>query len=152
MKKYTVHLTAEQRQQLQQRISAGQAAARKLTHARILLKTDQSEQGPGWGDEQISQALEVSVPTIERVRKRFVEQGLSDAIERRPQPERPEKRILNGKHEAYLIALACSEKPDGYARWSVRLLAHKMVELQYVDQVGRETIRQALKKMNSNRG
>ena len=152
MKKYPVYLTAEQRQQLQQVIWAGPARARTLTHARILLKADQSEQGPGWADEQISQALEVSVPTIERVRKRFVEHGLSEAIERRPQPERPEKRILNGKHEAYLIALSCSQKPEGHAQWSVRLLAQKMVELGYVEQVGRETIRVALKKMNSSPG
>ena len=108
--------------------------------------------GPGWTDEQIQQTLEVGLSTIERVRKRFVEQGLDEALNRRPQPERPEKRILNGKQEAYLIALSCSQKPEGYAQWSVRLLAHKMVELGYVEHVGRETIRVALKKMLSNRG
>src|SRR5262249_24838362 len=141
MKKYNVNLTAEQRQQLQQVISAGKAPARKQAHARILLKADQSEQGAGWSDEQISEALEVSMSTIERVRKRFAQQGLDEALNRRPQPERPEKRVLNGKHEAYRIALSCGEKPQGHNRWSVRLLAHKMVELKYVEQVGRETIR-----------
>ena len=94
----------------------------------------------------------MGLSTVERVRRRFVEHGLEEALARRPQPERPEKRIFNGQHEAYLIALACGEKPEGHERWSVRLLAHKMVEAGYVEQVGRETIRVALKKMNSNRG
>ena len=118
-------------------------------HAQILLKADSSETGPAWSDEQIQQSFEVGLSTVERVRKRFVEQGIEDALNRRPQAERPEKRILTGKHEAYLIALCCSEKPEGHAQWSVRLLAHKMVKLGYVEQVGRETVRVALKKMNS---
>lgn len=152
MKKYLVQLNEEQRQALRQLIGSGVAPARKIMHAQILLKADSSEAGPGWSDEQIQQTFEVGRSTVERVRKRFVEKGFEDALNRRPQPERPEKRILNGKHEAYLIALSCSEKPEGYARWSVRLLAHKMVELGYVEQVGREAIRQTLKKMNSNPG
>lgn len=152
MKKYLVQLTEEQRQALQQLTGSGVAPARKIMHAQILLKADSSEAGPAWSDEQIQQTFEVGLSTVERVRKRFVEKGLDEALNRRPQPERPEKRILNGKHEAYLVALSCSEKPEGYARWSVRLLAHKMVELEYVEQVGRETIRLALKKMNSNPG
>ncbi len=152
MKKYLVQLTEEQREVLRQLIGSGVAPARKIMHAQILLKADSSETGPAWPDEQIQQTFEVGLSTVERVRKRFVEKGLDDALNRRPQPERPEKRILNGKHEAYLIALSCSEKPEGYARWSVRLLAHKMVKLEYVEHVGRETIRQALKKMNSNPG
>ncbi|SRR5712691_10085074 len=152
MKKYIVKLSQQQRQQLQGLIGAGHTSARSLTHARLLLKADQGEQGPGWSDEQISEALEVSVPTIERVRHRFVDHGLQDAVDRRPQPPRPEKRILNGKHEAHLIALSCSQKPEGWTRWSVRLLADRMVELGEVEQVSRETIRRTLKKTNSNPG
>jgi transposase len=152
MKKYQIELTPAQRQVLQQIIKAGQARARKILHAHILLKSDSGEQGPKWSDEEIEQAFGVGESTILRVRKRFVEQGLEDALDRRPQPPRPEKRILNGRQEAYLIALSCGEKPQGRERWSVRLLAHKMVEGSYVEQVGRETIRVTLKKMNSNPG
>lgn len=148
MKKYIVQLSEEQRQALKQLIASGVAPARKIMHAQILLKADSSQSGQAWSDEQIQQTFEVGLSTVERVRKRFVEHGLENALNRRPQPARPEKRILNGNHEAYLIALSCSQKPEGYAQWSVRLLAHKMVELGYVEQVGRETIRTALKKMN----
>ncbi len=152
MKKYRIELTEEQRHALKQVLSKGVAPARKLMHAQILLKSDSSEAGPNWSDAQIQQTFGVGISTIERVRKRFVEHGFEDAITRRPQPPRPEKRILNGRHEAYLIALSCGEKPQGHERWSVRLLAHKMVEAGYVEQVGRETIRTTLKKMNSSHG
>lgn len=152
MKKYKIELTPAQRQELEQLIKAGQAKARKIMHAHILLKSDSGEQGPSWSDQEIQRVFAVGESTIERVRKRFVEHGLADALDRRPQPPRPEKRILNGRHEAYLIALACGEKPQGRERWSVRLLAHKMVEVGYVQQVGRETIRVTLKKTNSNPG
>ena len=117
-----------------------------------MLKSDSGEQGPNWSDEEIKQAFGVGESTILRVRKRFVEHGLADALTRRPQPARPQKRMLNGRHEAYLIALSCGQKPEGRERWSVRLLAHKMVEAGYVEQVGRETIRVTLKKMHSNPG
>ena len=152
MQKYTIELTGAQRQDLERLVKAGQARARKIMHVHILLKSDRGEQGPKWSDQQIEQAFGVSERTIVRVRQRFVEQGLTDALERRPQPPRPEKRILHGRQEAYLIALSCAEKPPGRERWSVRLLAHKMVELGYVQQVGRETIRVTLKKTNSNPG
>ena len=152
MKKYRIELTIAQRQELEQITKAGQARARKIMHAHILLKSDSGQQGPSWSTQEIHQAFGVGERTIERVRKRFVEAGLANALERRPQPPRPEKRILNGRHEAYLIALACGEKPEGRERWSVRLLAHKMVEVGYIEQVGRETIRVTLKKTNSNRG
>lgn len=152
MKKYTVELTAAQRQELDQLITAGQARARKIMHAHILLKSDRGPHGPAWSDARIQQAFGVGESTLKRVRQRFVEQGLQDALERRPQPPRPEKRILNGRQEAYLIALSCGEKPEGRERWSVRLLAHKMVEVGYLEQVGRETIRVTLKKTNSNPG
>lgn len=152
MKKQSIALSEEQRQQLEEVLSKGVAPARQIQHAHILLKTDSSEGGPNWSDEQIQEAFGVGASTIWRVRKRFVQNGLEDALNRRPQPPRPEKRVLNGRHEAYLIALSCGEKPEARERWSVRLLAHKMVEGGYVEQVGRETIRVTLKKMNSNPG
>jgi hypothetical protein len=152
MTKYKVELTKMQREELEQIVKAGQARARKIMHAHILLKSDRGEDGPAWSDVEIEQAFGVGESTLKRVRKRFVEQGLLDALERRPQPLRPEKRILNGREEAYLIALSCGEKPAGHQGWSVRLLAHKMVEVGYVEQVGRETIRVTLKKMSSNPG
>ena len=152
MNKHSIALSEDQRRRLEQLVSKGVAPARQITHAHILLKADSSEGGPTWSDEQIHESFGVGVSTIRRVRQRFVEHGLEDALTRRPQPPRPEKRVLNGRHEAYVIALSCGEKPEGRERWSVRLLAHKMVEAGYVEQVGRETIRVTLKKTNSNRG
>jgi len=152
MTKYSVQLSEEQRQALKQLIGSGVAPARKIMHAQILLKSDSSQGGPKWSYQQLQEAFGIGETQIKRVRKRFVENGLEEALCRRPQPPRPDKRVLNGRHEAYLVALACSPKPEGYEHWSVRLLAHKMVELGYVEQVGRETIRVTLKKMNSNRG
>ena len=152
MKKYRVKLSQEQRQQLDQQVKTGQGPARQLMHARILLKADGGEQGPGWSDEQIQEALEVSVPTIERVRRRFVEDGLSDAIARRPQPERPSKRKIDGEQEAHLMALACSPVPSGYEHWTMRLLAEKLVVLGYVEEVSHKTVWETLKKTNSSRG
>ena len=113
MKKYSVKLSQEQRQQLEDLISRGRAAARALIHARVLLKTDQGEHGPGWSDERIAEALEVGLATIGRIRQRFVEHGFDDALNRRPQPERPEKRKLCGEQEAYLIALCCGRPRRG---------------------------------------
>jgi transposase len=152
MKKYRVKLSEEQRRQLEQEVKAGKRPAHQLTHARILLKADEGEYGPGWSDEQIREAVEVSVPTIERVRRRFDEHGLEDAITRRPQPERPSKRKIDGEQEAHLIALCCSQAPDGYERWSMRLLADKLVQLGYVEQVSYKTVWETLKKTNSSRG
>jgi len=135
MKKYCVKLNGEQREQLEQLISSGKAPARKILHAHILLKADQSQDGPKWSDEQIQQAFGVGAATIWRVRRRFVEQGLDDALNRRPQPERPEKRKLKGELEAHLIAITCGPKPEGEGRWSLRLLANKLVVLQEVDEL-----------------
>jgi transposase len=146
MKKYGVKLSQDQRQQLEQEVKTGNGPARQLTNARILLKADKGEQGPGWSDEQISEAIEVSVPTIERVRRRFVEHGLPDAITRRPQPERPSKRKIDGEQEAHLIALTCSAVPSGYDHWTMRLLADKMVALGYVEEVSYKTVWETLKK------
>jgi transposase len=145
--KYMVTLTDDERSLLRQMISNGSEKARRLTHARILLKADVSEGGPGWLDEQISTALEVSLATIHRTRRAFVEEGLEAALNRRPQ-QRHRARRLDGEQEAHLIALMCSQPPEGQARWTLRLLAGKMIELAYVDSVSHETVRQVLKKTN----
>jgi transposase len=152
MKKYHVKLNQEQRQHLEQEVKTGKGPARQLMHARILLKADEGASGPGWSDEQISEAVEASLSTIERVRRRFVEQGLQDAMTRRAQPERPQKRKIDAEQEAHLIALCCSEVPAGHEHWTMRLLADKMVELGYVEQVSHKTVWETLKKMNSSRG
>jgi transposase len=140
MKKYIVKLSQAQRQQLEELISRGQARARKLMHARVLLKTDQGDAGPSWSDEHVAESLEVGIATVERIRQRFVEQGFDDALHRRPQPERPEKRKINGEQEAHLIALCCSPPPQGHDHWTVRLLASTFVQLGYVDQVSYKTV------------
>lgn len=151
MKKYRVTLTSEERHGLNQLISKGKGAARKLLHARILLKADGSEGQEGWTDEAIRAALEVSISTIERVRERFVEEGLEAALVRKA-PTREYRRKLNGEQEAHLVALVCSQPPEDSQRWTLKLLADKMVELDYVDTVSSETVRQVLKKMNLSLG
>ncbi len=148
LKKYVVQLKDTERTHLLDLINSGQAAARKLTHARILLKADGVE---GWSDEAIHEALDVSLATIARVRKAFVEGGLAAALERQPL-RRHRPRRLDGVQEAHLIALACSEVPDGYEHWTLRLLAEKMVALEYVEELSHETVRTTLKKTNSSRG
>jgi hypothetical protein len=151
MKKYIVKLSETERAHLQALIAKGKFAARTLTHARILLKADTSEGSPAWKDEAIVEALEISVRTVERLRERFVEEGLEAALSRKP-TACPPSRKLDGEAEAHLIALACSEPPLGRAHWPVRLLANRMVELGYVESVSHECVRQALKKTRSNRG
>jgi len=146
-KKYIVTLTHEERGMLRELISAGKASARKLTHARVLLKADVGEDGPGWNDAAISQAVDVGTATVERVRKRFVEEGLEAALVRR-MPRREYRRKLDGDAEAHLIAVACGKSPKGRARWTLRLLAQQMVALEYVDTVSYETVREVLKKTN----
>jgi hypothetical protein len=139
-KKYPVILTEAEREELRRLIAAGTSPARKLVHARILLKADQSPQGPCWVDEAIAEAVEVSQPTVARVRKQYFEEGLEAALNRRP-PNREYRRKLDGEQEARLIALACSEPPEGQARWSLRLLADKLVELEVVEEVSYQTVR-----------
>ena len=146
-KKYPVNLTRTEREHLRSLIAAGTAPARELTHARILLKADQSPEGPAWVDEEVAEAVEVSQPTVSRVRKQFFEEGLEAALNRRP-PNLEYHRKLDGKQEAHLIALACSEPPEGQARWSLRLLAERMVELEVVDDLSYQTVRRTLKKTN----
>jgi transposase len=138
-KRYVVTLTTEEREMLQTLISSGTERARKLTRARILLKADE-----GWTDKDICRALDVGVATVERVRKRFVLEGLAVALSQR-RPNREYSRKLDGEQEARLIALSCSAPPEGHARWSLRLLADRVVQLRIVDSVSHETIRQVLK-------
>ena len=149
-KKYPVILTETERDELKRLIVAGTAPARKLTHARVLLKADQSREGPGWADERIAEAVEVSQPTISRIRKQYVEEGLKAALNRRA-PRREYHRKLDGEQEARLIALACGTPPEGYARWSLRLLADKVVELEIADEVSYQTVGRILKKTSSGR-
>jgi transposase len=150
-KRHIVTLTRAERERLMELISSGEARARKLTRARILLKADAGDEGPGWTDEAIRDALDVGSATIARVRKRFVENGLDDALNRR-KPRRQYQRKLNGEQEAHLIALACGQPPEGYERWSLRLLADRFVELEYVDSVSHECVRKVLKKTNLSLG
>ncbi len=149
--KYVVILTEAERAQLQQLIAAGTAPARKLAHARVLLKVDRGPDGPGWGDAAIADAVEISQPTISRIRQQFVEAGLEAALNRRA-PRRVYSRKLDGEQEARLIALTCSEPPAGQVRWTLRLLADKLVELEVVEAISHETVRQTLKKTSSSRG
>ena len=127
-KKYPAILTQTERDNLKGLIAAGTAPARKLTHARILLKADQSPEGPAWVDEQVADAVEVSRPTVCRVRKQYFEEGMEAALNRRA-PNRHYHRKLDGEQEARLIRWPASEPPEGQARWSLRLLADRMVEL-----------------------
>ncbi len=144
-KKYSVALSGVERMELSRLIAAGTESARKLTHARILLKADQSEAGPAWVDERIAEAVETSQPTVARIRKQYVEEGLAAALNRRP-PTRQYQRKFDGEQEAHLVALACSEPPPGFARWSLRLLADRLVELTIVDTVSHQTVARTLKK------
>lgn len=144
-KKYPVTLTDHDRQALMSLITAGTAPARKLTHARVLLKADQGPSGPSWTDEAIAEAVEVSQPTIARIRKQYAEQGMEAALNRQA-PRRLYGRKLDGKQEAHLVALACSPPPRGHVRWSLRLLADKLVELEIADDISYQTVRRVLKK------
>jgi len=150
-KKYIVSLDNEERQQLEGFINRGKHGARALARARILLKSDVNHPKGGWCDQQIAQALDVGTSTIERSRHKFVEQGL-EAILTRQRGSRIYKRLLDGQQEAQLIALACGETPEGRSRWTLRLLAERMVALDYVESISYETVRQTLKKTNSNLG
>ncbi len=152
MKKKSIVLSKEQRHTLEPLISKGVAPARKIKQAQVLLKIDESEHGSKWSDNQVKEVFGMGEVTIWRLRRRFLEQGLEDALNRRPQPERPKKRKLDGEQEAHLIALTCSPAPEGYKRWTMRLLADKLVELGYFEEIDQKTVWVALKKINSSRG
>jgi hypothetical protein len=150
-KRYIVVLSEEERARLHTMIGRGVAPASALTHARILLKANQGEAGPGWTDAAIAVALEVNPATVARARQQYVTAGLDAALQRKP-PARQYHRRLDGQQEARLVALACSAAPAGHKRWTLRLLAERMVELQVVETVSYETVRQALKQTASSRG
>ena len=151
MDKYRVTLTAEERNELEHLVSVGKAAARKLTHARILLLADTAVQG-GHTDEAIVAALGVGICTVGRVRQRLVTAGLAAALQPRPQPQRPDKVKIKGDVEQQLIRRACSDPPEGRCHWTLRLLADELVVLGLVEDISTETVRQALKKTTSSRG
>jgi hypothetical protein len=150
-KQYVVRLPEEERGSLLTLIGRGAGPARAQTHARILLKANRGEAGLEWTDGAISTALEVDPTTVARVRKLYVTEGLEAALHRRA-PDRVYRRKLDGEQEARLVAVACSEPPTGHKRWTLRLLADKLVEFEVVDTVSYETVRQTLKQTCSNRG
>ena len=143
-KRYVVRLTAPEREELEGIISKGKANVRKLVHAQILLKVDAD--GPCWTDEQSAEAFNVHPSSVRFIRERFVLEGLESALNRKKQIRSSRERKLDGAQEARLLAIACSQPPEGQVRWTLRLLAGRMVELQVVDSLSHETVRQALKK------
>ena len=147
--KYSVILSEAERARLHTLVGQGTASARLLTHARILLKANQGEAGPGWTDAAIATAVEVGLSTVARVRQRYVEAGLEAALARKG-PDRVYERKLDGTAEARLIALACSTPPTGRQRWTMRLLAERLVALEVVETVSHETVRQTLKQTSSS--
>jgi transposase len=151
MVKYIVQLNMEEREQLLAFVSTRRAAAAKLLHARILLKADVEAGGRRWTDAEIADALDTSAATVHRVRQAFVEQGMEAALSRK-RPTGRQYRKLDGAQEAQLIAVACSAPPEGQARWTLKLLADKLVELDLVDTISPECVRTTLKKTRSNHG
>jgi Homeodomain-like domain len=150
VKKYVVRLSGEERERLEALVRGGESPAQLLTKARILLKADVSEAGEGWSDSAISVALDTSINNIGRLRRRLVEEGLEAALKRKHNSNSAHKRIFDGAAEAKLIALTCSPAPEGFARWSLRRLEGKVVELNIVKQVSDNTIGRTLKKTRSN--
>ena len=149
-KKYAVALSEAERARLRTLVGSGAAPARRLTHARILLKADQGDGGPGWTDAAIAAALEVGLATVARVRQAYAEAGLDTALTHK-RPDREYGRTFDGAREARLIALACGDPPTGRERWSLRLLAERLVALEVVAAVSHETVRRALKQTRSSR-
>lgn len=150
-KRYKVSLSAAEREELLGLVNKGKGAARKLSHARILLMADEGERGPGWTDQQIVEGLNISHATVERTRQACVEEGLERALNHK-RPYRTRGQVLDGVAEAHLVKLACSVPPDGRDSWTMQLLADKLVELAVVEQVSDETVRTTLKKMTLSRG
>lgn len=150
-KRYVVELSAEERARLSERISKGKSSAKAILKARILLKADQGEGGEGWTDERICEALDTNVTMVARVRAKLVTEGLDAVFARRKRARPPIEPIFDGERQAQLIALACSEPPEGHARWSIRLLAEKVVEREIVPATHFNTVGRALKKTRSSR-
>jgi len=145
-KRYVVRLTSEERGHLQRLVSAGKAAARKILHAHVLLQADEGRDGPGWRDTQISAALSVHPNTVAGIRERFVEQGLWAGLHRKKQDRPSRAPKLDGKAEARLLAERCGPPPQGHKRWTLQLLADRLVALQVVEEISYETVRRTLKK------
>jgi transposase len=146
-KKYMVELDERERRRLREMIRKGHSGARRLRRAHVLLLADE-----GHADAQIARSLHAGVRTVERVRKRFVEEGLEAALSERPRIGGALRRKLDGHQEAYLVALACSDPPEGRERWSMQMLAERMVEVGLVEEISDETVRRTLKKGMLNRG
>lgn len=151
MVKYKVTLTSEERTELDNILKKGKHTSQSFRNACILLNSDESEDGKKSSNEDIAKILHINVKSVERLKQRFIEEGFEACLGRKPYPEVTDIKA-DGDFEAHLIALSCSEAPEGYARWSLRLLADKMVELKYVDSISHETIRQTLKKTKLNLG
>jgi len=150
-KKYHVELTSDQRQHLKELVSTGTLPNAAHTHARILLKADAAPGGPAWKDAQISDAFDVSIRTVLRVRQTFVHGGLARAVPRQ-RPRGSRRHLVDGTVEAHLVALVCAPPPAGHARWTLRLLSDKLVELVELESISYETVRRALKKTNLSLG
>ena len=151
MVRYKVTLTEEEQEQLKAVLSKGKHSSQQYRNACILINSNEGPSGQKIPNEQIAQVLQINTKTVERVKQRFVEEGFEACIDRKSYPKKDPKKA-DGDFEAHLIALSCSEAPEGYARWSLRMLADKMVELKYADGISHETVRQVLKKTKSNRG
>jgi hypothetical protein len=151
VKKYVVRLSAQERERLEAMVRTGKTLAQIVTRARILLKADTSEAGEAWSDSAIAAALDTSVNNVARARQQLVEEGFEATLKRKYNPNSARPRIFDGESEAKLIALACSPAPEGFARWSLRLLEEKVVELNIVDKASDNTIGRALKKTFSSR-
>ena len=149
-KRYRVTLNEKERKELETITRRGKTHARKVMHARALLLCDAGPNGPAWKVADVAEALGITTRTIEHLKKRFVEDGIKVALERKPREKPPRELVFDGAFEARLLALACSEAPTGYQRWTVRLLADKVVELNIAPTVSHMTIQRALKKMNLN--
>jgi transposase len=151
MKKHIVKLTQEERVQLKTLINKGKGSARKITHARVLLKADEGKYGEFCKDADISKSLDLGLRTVERIRERLVLEGLESALNRRL-PRKTKEKKIDGDAEAHLVALACSKPPKGQAKWTLRLLADKMVVLNYIDSISHEGVRKTLKKTKLSLG
>jgi transposase len=145
-KRFIVTLTPEERERLEALSRSGKRSARTITRARVLLLADQGESGPSWEDRRVAEALGCGQRTVERVRERFVSEGLDAALRQKAPARPPREPVLDGAAEARLIALACSATPDGRRAWTLRMLADKLVELEVVEAVSHETVRRTLKK------
>jgi transposase len=151
MVRYKVILTQDERDQLLGLINKGKHTSQQYRNACILINSDDGPYGTKVSSEQIAQILQINTKTVERVKQRFIEEGFDACIERKPYPSKGPIKA-DGDFEAHLVALSCSKAPKGYARWSLRLLADRMVELEYTDSISHETVRRVLKKTKSNRG